>query len=311
MSAKLLVRFKDFWPNSARAINFFFVPLIEQVFECQLEIVYKESIKVDLEVHSVYRKSKSRAVRLLQRRMPGLFPDESDNHATFSPRAKRRIWYTGENIRPPLKEQFDAYLSYEGAFYGTNSYYLPLWVLNLDWFGKESAHGFIFQYDTQEKLLNIREEEVDRFYEKRFCCIFANHLDNTRENLILKLSKIGQVDVFGYAGKKIVKDKKAIASDYRFILCPENDLYPGYVSEKLLEAYQTSAVPIYWGMDTFQYFNPSSHLNVANYPSLDTLADLVSQANAKEWVYQDLIRAPLLIKPYDFSGLVENLRKHM
>jgi hypothetical protein len=311
-SAKYLVRFCNFWPNSSRAIQFFFVPFLSEISQSKIEVVQDNSKVVDLEMHSVYIKGQTRVSKILGRKLSKFQQASSNlNLSLENKKAKRRIWFSGENQRPPLHLQYDAYLSYDNASFGLNSFYLPLWVLNLDWFDKESAHGFIAQHDKQELLLKKRSLNYLRFKEREFCCIFANHLDNTRNGIISELTKLGKVDIFGYAGKKIVKDKKVIASNYRFIFCPENDLYPGYVSEKLLEAYQTTAVPLYWGLDTEQFFDPQSHLNLSSFGELSSFIRAVEYVNKQEEAFAKIVQSPLLSKAFDLSGLVHNLRKHI
>lgn len=63
-----------------------------------------------------------------------------------------------------------------------------------------------------------------------------------------------QVDVFGGAWPKDLPswhgrcgDKIAVASRYRYALVMESQRQPGYVTEKLLDAFAAGAVPIYWG----------------------------------------------------------------
>lgn len=307
--AKLKTRFMNFWPNSSRTIEHFFVPLIQSIYGVEVECIKDQSKKVDLEIHSVFKPQKSKYPDFISRKLSA--SNFRTKRLSPSSRLTRRIWFSGENIRPPLHLNYDFYLSYDGNSLASNSHYLPLWVLNLNWFGKESAHGFISEYQKQESLLQSRNLDSYSFSEREFCCIFANHLDNTRYSLIKELSKVGQVDLFGYAGKQIVKDKKLVASKYKFILCPENDLYPGYVTEKLLEAYQTKALPIYWGMDTFGFFNPKAYVNVTSFQNVSDLLDRISALNSNEVIFNEFIQSPLLLKPYDFSCLKEKLSRYI
>jgi len=64
----------------------------------------------------------------------------------------------------------------------------------------------------------------------------------------------GQVDVYGGAWPKdlpgwrgMCGDKLAVSSRYRYALVMENQRQPGYITEKLLDAFAAGAVPIYWG----------------------------------------------------------------
>ena len=87
------------------------------------------------------------------------------------------------------------------------------------------------------------------------------------------LSKIGDVDVFGGIARNTkqttAKEKFEISQKYKFVFAFENDLFPGYVTEKAPEAYATGAVPLYWGSDPRGYINQKSVLNLANFPTLE------------------------------------------
>ena len=80
----------------------------------------------------------------------------------------------------------------------------------------------------------------------------------------LDLSKIKNVDVYGAAVRRPIADPSKIAPDYKFILCLENDLYPGYVTEKPFEAYLSGAIPLYYGLDNLGFLNQKSIINSKN-----------------------------------------------
>jgi len=44
-----------------------------------------------------------------------------------------------------------------------------------------------------------------------------------------------------------VEDKNSLCSNYLYAFCPENSYFPGYVTEKLVQAYMSGCIPIYWG----------------------------------------------------------------
>ncbi|RIY31039.1 hypothetical protein CKF54_08015 [Psittacicella hinzii] len=52
-------------------------------------------------------------------------------------------------------------------------------------------------------------------------------------------------------------DKIAYGKNFVFMICPENSYCPGYVSEKILEAFASGCIPIYWGgiESELDYFN--------------------------------------------------------
>jgi hypothetical protein len=161
---------------------------------------------------------------------------------------KYRIWYTSENIRPPYQKNIDFTLSYDQDSYGGKNFYLPLWYLHLDHqskFGRAlNPNSSVGKNVVQKDLLDRRKFNLKSLKNRKFACVFLANPQPTRLRIIEELSKYGKVDVFGlYAGKPI-PNKYDVARQYNFMVCPENDLYPGYVSEKLLDSYVCETVPL-------------------------------------------------------------------
>ena len=204
---------------------------------------------------------------------PALATSNLNPKNSFNQFAKRSIWYTGENIRPPLLSEYDAYLSFDQEPYDGRNAYLPLWWLRLNWFEK-------FKYDDQvgigidiDKLLLKRELASPK---SKFACAFVGNPHPIRMHFIEKLSKLGQVDVFGRSVGRPVANKYEIAKDYKYSVCFENDNFPGYVTEKLIDAYVTDTVPIYWGnLGTDKNINVNAFLNLINFSSINDLVDTI------------------------------------
>lgn len=58
-------------------------------------------------------------------------------------------------------------------------------------------------------------------------------------------------------------------SEYKFVLAMENNNVDGYVTEKIINAFYSGAVPIYWGSPkVLDYFNPKAFIYVNNFPTL-------------------------------------------
>ena len=57
-------------------------------------------------------------------------------------------------------------------------------------------------------------------------------------------------------------NKIEYARKYRFQLCPENAEFKGYCTEKILHAFASGCIPIYWGDDTvIKDFNEKAFIN--------------------------------------------------
>lgn len=68
-----------------------------------------------------------------------------------------------------------------------------------------------------------------------------------------------------------------IYKNYRFAITMENTMIPGYVTEKIMNAFIAGAIPIYWGhKETVEkYFNPKAFVNVNNFESLEVAAKYI------------------------------------
>jgi len=232
----------------------------------------------------------------------------------------RTIFYTGENLRIDLRRAA-FFLSFETDSWGGRNCYLPFWMLKVAWSGRKIIAPAADHYHATESLL-----EIDRLLERRpvaaanskskFCALIASNPEPMRINLMAELSRYRQVDGFGPAfGRADLRSKSEILGDYRFVLCPENSFYPGYVTEKLLEAYSAGAVPIYFGgIPDGACFNLRSFLDYGR--SLDTaqlLAAVVALDTIPE-LYSRMYGEPLLLaKPSidpvsNFVGMaIENI----
>jgi len=117
---------------------------------------------------------------------------------------------------------------------------------------------------------------------KHFCNFLYSHKVPYREEFFRQLSKYKKVDAPGKSmnntgsiDNRFTGDmwqrKRQFLSEYKFTIAFENDIYPGYQTEKLYDAMQADSLPIYCG-DPFvgDIFNTQSFINVADYISPKT-----------------------------------------
>jgi len=302
------VRFTDFWKNSKPTQDNFFVPLVENVYQSKVTLIKDPSIKVDLEIFSVFKEhltTKRRVVNRLQRISSRESPQSP---LRLSRNARKSIWFTGENKRPPLSLGHDCYLGFEPDGFIDNVHYLPLWVLNLDNFGRGPSHGFTSANYPQEHLFKPRKLKSSKSDQRKFCCAFISNPMSYRMGILQELSTIDSVDVFGRAVNKPIDDKFTVAQDYRFGIAFENNIYPGYVTEKMLEAYCSGTVPVYWGHDSEEYFNPGSFINLYDYQSLQEFKNDLEEIHNDSARYEQVFSQPLLARPYDIEKLINLVR---
>ena len=103
--------------------------------------------------------------------------------------------------------------------------------------------------------------------------------------------------------------------DYKFHICFENSSYPGYVTEKLIQAFRAKCVPIYWGDPTLcdekyaEYrpvFNPKAFINVHNFDSLDFVVKEVERLDNDPQAFLAMLKEPMLLHTPKNQKWLEN-----
>ena len=303
------IRFSGFWKNSQQIENSFFKPLVEIVYDSSVVIEKDPTTMVDLEIFSVFPSKRKISSRFLNRFSKFTRETSLIMKGEVYSKSRKRIWYSGENKRAPLGNQFDVYLGYEPEEFSQQIHYLPLWVLGFDHFGKGIGHGFTSLVPNQDKLLTSRKYKPVK--DKGFCCAFLGNPTSFRLGILRSLAKIENVGMYGNAFGNPVLDKLDIAEQYKFAFCFENNLYPGYVTEKLLEAYLVNCIPLYWGIDSSQYFNSHAFINLNEFDNIDKFIEKVAKVYQSEEEYVHIYEQPLLAKKFDMDLLITKLRNNL
>jgi hypothetical protein len=203
------------------------------------------------------------------------------------------VWVTFENKRVPVNK-FDLTFSFDTDSYGNRNIYFPLIYTYIDFL--ENNAEYVKNKINQTQLTKKRNVTKENINKRKFACIFLNNPEPYRLRVINELSKIGGVDVFGSFSNDFVKDKIAKTKEYKFVIAMENDFYPGYVTEKPLEAWLGQSVPIYWGFDKMNIINKRAILNIADYKSLDEFIVKINNLNKNPNEIAKIINEPFLNK---------------
>jgi hypothetical protein len=103
------------------------------------------------------------------------------------------------------------------------------------------------------------------------------------------------------AYRGIVEDKLQVLANYRFSLVIENDRFPGYVSEKLLDCFFARCVPIYRGApDVAEYVPCATFIDADQFASWRELEQFLRRMPASEWEgYLDAAESFLQSRAYE------------
>lgn len=268
---KIKINFSDFWGGFNRTDNYFY-NLLKEKFDVEI------SNSPDYLFFSLF----------------------GNQHQELN---CKKIFYTGENISPPLD-----YCDYSFSFdYLDNprNYRLPHYLL---------YPGY---YDLQNP------KQIDKSLAKRKFCNFivSNGNCDERNSFFTKLSKYKKVDSGGAFMNNIggpVQDKRQFQSEYKFSIAFENNAYrpqhPGYTTEKIMEGMVVNTLPIYWGNpDIGREFNTKSFVNLYDFDSVDDVIDFIIELDKNDSKYIDMLSQPWF--PNDNlipdSNKLENIKKFL
>jgi len=233
-----------------------------------------------------------------------------------TPRDKT-ISVIGENVRPDFSRASFS-LSQDFETWGGKNFYLPLWTYRMRFPGRKSVSNPSVENPTEldelidpKNLTSQRSISLADWESRKFCALVASNYNPLRVNLFLELKRVGSVDGYGNLfGNPFPFPKSRLAKQYKFVLCPENSLYPGYVSEKLLDAYNMESIPIYWGgIPRLNHFHADSYLNLADCESVEDLLAKIVLLNSSFEDYKSMYGRPILKHQFDYGLPVTFLRE--
>lgn len=196
-----------------------------------------------------------------------------------------RIFWTGENVVPNFN-YCDYALGFQHMTFEDRYHRLPLWRMCLPDLKK-----------AMQKSVGRSDEEL---LQRDFCATVisnARQTDGRREEAFRKLSIYKPVASGGRWQNNVggpVKDKIDFQSRYKFALAFENTYAPGYTTEKILQAFASDCVPIYYGDPRVsEDFNPDAFINAHDFQTIDQLVDFVQKIDRDDALYLKMMRAPV------------------
>ncbi len=305
------------WPHPVGEREQIFAKLIEKAINRPVRLLGSPSEIPLIQIESVYNRPQApslitRTYRFLASHSPQGIDFSNEKYSTNqqpSGKAKFNIFFTGENERLPFGS-WDCYLSFDLDPLGGRNAYLPLWWITSSDLIQPTVSPYLGKPITLAEMASTRE--VNYVRRKKFCVAFIGKAYPFRMQAIAALSKVGKIDVFGGISRNAdsakAMEKYKTAQDYKFVFAFENDLFPGYVTEKAPEAWATGAIPLYWGLDSANSFNPNALLNLADFDSLESYSREVSEVAASPERWAAIASQPLILNMPNLDKVIEVLR---
>lgn len=218
-----------------------------------------------------------------------------------------KIFYTGENLVP----------DFNLCDYGIGFNYLNFKDRYLRY------PNFVLIPDQFKELLKQRSFSVDVVEKKEYFCnfIYSNsQADTTRDKFFHLLSEYKKVMSPGShlnntsmnVGRRFTENwmytKLNFQSKCKFTIAFENSSSPGYTTEKLMHAYITNTIPIYWGNpEVTKDFNPKSLINCHEFKTFEEVVDRVKEIDQDDELALNYLNAP----PFLNNLIPENLKEEI
>ena len=218
-----------------------------------------------------------------------------ENPYDYCGKPQVRIQYSGENYIPDFN-LVDYALSPYPISFGDRHFHLPPCV----W---PRSHWVELAGKDRNYSADILKEKT----------LFANFISshesefNIRGDFFKELCKYKRVESAGTYlnnmpnGETVnwLDDSKAnLQRKCKFTLCFESTLHYGFVTEKLMDAFFTDTIPVYYGSPTAaEIFNQDAFINVADYASFEEAIAKIIELDQDDEKYLQMLRQPILVDP--------------
>ncbi len=254
MKMKIRLDFCDFWPGFPKTDNFFY-RLLRERFEVEICDRPDFLIFADLgqHVHRVHNCVK--------------------------------IHYCVEDFAPDFKQYDYAFTCHQMD--DPRNLRLPSYALR-------DPRTLLKDQDDLEQIMAAKT---------KFCAFlarYANRKTRVRNDFFQKLCQYKKVDSAGGAlnntGYRVPEGAAAkleFLRPYKFNIAFENASVPEYTTEKIVEAMQARAMPVYWGNPRIgEEFNSRSFLNYFDFKNEEALIEKIIELDQDDAKYMEYLRQP-------------------
>lgn len=241
-----------------------------------------------------------------------------------------KVHFTGENTQPIQADKVFLNLGFPHADFVDERYIrLPLWMLEIDWFGADPEKIVNPKPLPLDRCLKVYPEEISQ--KQRFCAfVVTNPCNPVRNSAFHWLSQYKKVDsagrLFNNVGDEIFAGlgggggelkKHEFLKKYKFCLAYENASSQGYTTEKLLHAKIAGCIPIYWGDPKVERdFDTKGFIDARKFTTPEELIEAVRKVDSDPSEYLKMFATPALddykrdLVRRTFSQIVYMMFKH-
>lgn len=203
-----------------------------------------------------------------------------------------KIFYTGENLCPDFNLCDYAigfeYIDYQDRYLRLPNYYNP---------------KYYNDFKLMEQKFKFKKADLNK--KEGFCSfVYSNgNADIIREKIFDMLNNYKKVGSGGKFKNNVggpVTNKIEFQKKYKFCIAFENSCHPGYTTEKIVQAYASNAIPIYWGDPLIsKVFNDKSFININDFATIEDAIDYIKKVDCDDELYLKIMKEKPLLNTED------------
>ncbi len=199
----------------------------------------------------------------------------------------KKVFWAGENLRP----------DFNGADYcitfdynnNPNHYRYPLWVLSI-------IENDLVKIPTIEEVNEIVKSK------NKFCAMLVSYCRASKRKELFNFisNNYKRIDSGGRClnnmNNQPIDNPLDFFNPYKFSLCFENSSHPGYSTEKIINAFRSNCIPLYWGDPELKNeLNPKRYISLHDFPNERAFLDYIIEVDNNDDLYKGILKEPLLI----------------
>ena len=153
----------------------------------------------------------------------------------------------------------------------------------------------------KDEIEIVRNRVLYNPIRKKFCAaIISNTLitDNFRLIFIKELQKYKSIDMGGKYNNNIgpINNKLEFLFSYKFSIAMENTEGDGYISEKIIDAFLSGTIPIYYGDYMIdEYINPETFILIRGEKDMKEKIEYIKQIDNNDELYKHILSQKLFL----------------
>ncbi len=225
------------------------------------------------------------------------------------------LFHTCESLRHDHMAA-DFAISFDLGVTRANHLRLPYWYELVDWSHEGVIGNRNPRYGGLLSLTRLSQPLGSEFLSRpQVAVLISSHLLEPRKMLFEAVGRTIPITGMGPYFDSTIRNhhqssfmKKEVLQNFAFNLCPENQLYPGYYTEKIPEAFLSGCLPLaFTDSNVVADFNPRAFIQLepmvhSNFQELDAL--LHSDERLKAFASE-----PLLVEPPSLTQATQFLHE--